>query len=48
MVCREAGSRVSTNLFVRDLDLPVANNDGRGVEVVVEMGFFCLGGSAGF
>ena len=34
--CREAGARVSTNLFVRDLDLPVARHDGRRLEVVVD------------
>ena len=28
-VCREAGARVSVNVFVRDLDLPVAKQDGR-------------------
>ena len=28
---REAGARVSTNLFVRDSDLPVARHDGRRV-----------------
>ena len=32
--CREAGARVSTNLFVRDLDLPIANHDARRLEVV--------------
>ena len=35
-VCREAGARVSTNLFVRDLDLPVARHDGRRLEVVAD------------
>ena len=35
-VCREAGARVSTNLFVRDLDLPVARHDGRRLEIVAD------------
>ena len=35
-VCREAGARVSTNLFVRDLDLPIANHDARRLEVVAD------------
>ena len=35
-VCREAGVRVSTNLFVRDLDLPIANHDARRLEVVAD------------
>ena len=35
-VCREAGARVSLNVFVRDLDLPVAQNDGRWLEVVAD------------
>ena len=35
-VCREAGARVSTNLFVRDLDLPIANHDARRLEVVTD------------
>ena len=30
-VCREAGARVSTNLLVRDLDLPVAPDDAWGL-----------------
>ena len=34
-VCREAGGRVSTNVFLRD-DLPVARTDGRRFEVVVD------------
>ena len=36
-VCREAGSRVVTNMFVRDMDLgvPVAG-DNRRLEVVVD------------
>ena len=32
-VCREAGARVSTNVFVRDLD-PVVGHDGLRLEVV--------------
>ena len=35
-VCLEAGARVSTNLFVRDLDLPVAPHDARRLEVVAD------------
>ena len=35
-VCREAGARVSTNLFVRDLDLSIANHDARRLEVVAD------------
>ena len=35
-VCREAGGRVSMNVFVRDLDLPVARMDSRRFEVVVD------------
>ena len=35
-VCREAGARVSTNLFVRDWDLPIANHDARRLEVVAD------------
>ena len=37
-VCREAGARVSTNVFVRDLDLPVVGQDldGRRLEVVAD------------
>ena len=35
-VCREAGARVSTNLFVRDFDLPIANHDARRLEVVAD------------
>ena len=35
-ICREAGGRVATNVFVRDLDLPVPVNDGRHLEVVVD------------
>ena len=35
-ICREAGGRVSTNRFVRDLDIGVPVNDGRRLEVVVD------------
>ena len=35
-ICREAGGRVATNVYVRDLDLPVPANDGRRLEVVVD------------
>ena len=36
-ICREAGGRVRTNAFVRDLDVPMANaGDGRRLEVVVD------------
>ena len=36
-ICQEAGGRVGTNVFVRDLDLPVFNNvDERRLEVVVD------------
>ena len=37
-VCREGGARVTTNMFVRDLDLNVPNaaRDGRRLEVVVD------------
>ncbi len=35
-VCREAGARVSLNVFVRDLDLPVAQEDGRRLEVIAD------------
>ena len=35
-ICREAGGRVSTNVLVRDLDLPVPVNDARRLEVVVD------------
>ena len=35
-ICREAGGRVSTNVLVRDLDLPVPVNDTRRLEVVVD------------
>ncbi|CAK0891747.1 unnamed protein product [Prorocentrum cordatum] len=34
-VCREAGGRVRTNVFLRDMNLPgIAANDGRRIEVV--------------
>ena len=36
-VCREAGARVSTNVFVRDMDLAQFNTfDGRRLEVVAD------------
>ena len=36
-ICREAGARVSTNVFVRDLDLPATNvHDARRLEIVAE------------
>ena len=35
-VCREARARVSTNVFVRDLDLAVVGQDGRRLEVVAD------------
>ena len=35
-LCREAGGRVSMNVLVRDLDLPVPVNDARRLEVVVD------------
>ena len=36
-ICREAGGRVSTNVFVRDLDLHLPNAaDGRRLEVAVD------------
>ena len=39
-VCREAGARVTTNAFIRDLDLGEFNRlDGRRIEVI--MGWFC-------
>ena len=43
-VCREAGGRVSMNVFVRDLDLPVARIDSRRLEVVVD-GLLLFGGA---
>ena len=44
-VCKEAGGRVTTNVMVRDLDLPVPNAaDGRRLEVVVD-GLPLFGGS---
>ena len=39
--CRKAGARVSRNLFVRDLDLPVAPHDARRLEVAAD-GLPCL------
>ena len=36
-VCREAGARVSTNMFVRDMDLAAFNAlDGRRLEIVAD------------
>ena len=35
-ICREAGGRVSTNVFVRDLDLGTPVTDTRRLEVVVD------------
>ena len=44
-VCREAGGRVTTNVMVRDLDLPVLNaTNSRRLEVVVD-GLPLFGGS---
>ena len=34
--CREAGARVSVNVFLRDLDLPIGAIDQRRIEVVAE------------
>ena len=35
-ICREAGGRVRTNMFIRDMDLDVPVSDGRRLEVVVD------------
>ena len=35
-VCREAGARVSANVFLRDLDLPIGAMDQRRIEVIAE------------
>ena len=36
-LCREAGARVSTNVYVRDLDLPAPNvHDARRLEIIAE------------
>ena len=35
-VCREAGARVSVNVFLRDLDLPIGAMDQRRIEVIAE------------
>ena len=45
-VCREGGARVSTNIFLQDLDLDLkhVSMDGRRVEVVAE-GLSLFGGS---
>ena len=36
VVCREAGARVSANVFLRDLDLPIGAMDQRQIEVIAE------------
>ena len=44
-VCREAGARVSTNVFVRDLDIAMFNTtDSRRLEVVADV-FLLFGGA---
>ena len=43
-VCREAGARVSTNVFVRDLDIPVGCHDTRRLEVFAD-GLLLFGGA---
>ena len=35
-VCREVGGRIATKVLVRDLDLPVAVNNARRLEAVVD------------
>ena len=36
-ICREVGARVSTNVYVRDLDLPAPNvHDARRLEIIAE------------
>ena len=35
-ICREAGARVSANVFLRDLDLPIGAMDQRRIEVIAE------------
>ena len=35
-ICREAGGQVTSNVLIRDLDLPVPATDGRRLEVVVD------------
>ena len=35
-LCREAGARVSMNVFLRDLDLPIDAMDQRRIEVIAE------------
>ena len=35
-ICRETGGRVTSNVLIRDLDLPVPATDGRRLEVVVD------------
>ena len=42
-VCREAGARVSSNMFVRDMDLATFNAlDGRRLEIVADGLTLCL------
>ena len=43
-ICREAGCRVATNTFMRDMDLAVPATDNRRLEVVVD-GLPLCGGS---
>ena len=43
-ICREVGARVSTNVFLRDLDFPIARHDARRLEVVAD-GLFLFGGA---
>ena len=35
-ICREAGGRVRTNMFLRDMDLPLPVGDARRLEIVVD------------
>ena len=35
-ICREAGGRVTTNIFVRDLDITAPNSPGQTAEVVAD------------
>ena len=35
-ICREAGGRVRTNMFLRDMDLPLPVADARRLEIVVD------------
>ena len=43
-VCQEAGARVSVNVFLRDLDLPVPCTDARRLEIVAD-GLLLFGGA---